>query len=109
VDYILAGGRGVCDENAAREAVISMKLVLIHGRSQQQKDPKKLKAEWHGCIESGFKDAGFEWTQTMDVVFPFYGDDLDRGNWRGAQHRNRTFSGNDRGLQRPFQTSRQCA
>jgi hypothetical protein len=55
-----------------------MKLILIHGRSQQQKDPTKLVAEWKDAIVAGYQKASLQWSDDVDVVFPFYGDDLDR-------------------------------
>lgn len=55
-----------------------MKLILIHGRSQQQKDPVELAAQWKDAIIAGFGKAGLAWSDNAEVVFPFYGDDLDR-------------------------------
>jgi pimeloyl-ACP methyl ester carboxylesterase len=55
-----------------------MKLILIHGRSQQLKDPAALEVEWRNAIIAGYEKAGFDWSDTAEIVFPFYGDDLDR-------------------------------
>jgi hypothetical protein len=55
-----------------------MKLILIHGRSQQQKNPEELRLHWKDCIAAAFLKAGFKWDVDPEVIFPFYGDDLDR-------------------------------
>jgi hypothetical protein len=55
-----------------------VKLILIHGRSQQQKDPEALRHQWKGCIDAAFQKEGFIWNVEPEVIFPFYGDDLDR-------------------------------
>jgi len=55
-----------------------MKLIFIHGRSQQLKDPVKLADEWKRALLAGYEKAGVEWTDTVEIVFPFYGDDLAR-------------------------------
>jgi hypothetical protein len=55
-----------------------MRLILIHGRSQQQKDPQQLRLQWRSCLEASFDKAGLKWAEKVEIVFPFYGDDLDR-------------------------------
>jgi hypothetical protein len=55
-----------------------MKLILVHGRSQQQKDPEELRLQWKTCLEAAWERAGLPWAEKIDIVFPFYGDDLDR-------------------------------
>jgi hypothetical protein len=54
-----------------------VRLLLVHGRSQGGKDPVKLKAEWLGALESGFRKAGLAMPSGIDVDFPFYGNKLD--------------------------------
>jgi hypothetical protein len=55
-----------------------MKLILIHGRSQQLKDPEKLRLQWKGCIDAAFEKAGYQPLGKVDPVFPYYGDDLEQ-------------------------------
>lgn len=53
------------------------KLVMVHGRSQQNKKAKALKQEWIDCLNSGFHAAGIKAVLTdTDVAFPYYGDTL---------------------------------
>lgn len=55
-----------------------MKLILIHGRDQQGKDPDKLKAQWIDTWEKGLMLNKLERPANLDIVFPFYGDLLDK-------------------------------
>ncbi len=55
-----------------------MKLFLVHGRSQGGKDPKQIQAEWLGALDKGLAAAGLNMPAGVDVVFPYYGDVLDR-------------------------------
>src|SRR5215471_17532365 len=55
-----------------------MKLILIHGRSQQLKNSEDLRLHWKACIDAAFEKAGYQWAGKVDVIFPFYGDDLYR-------------------------------
>jgi hypothetical protein len=54
-----------------------VKLILIHGRDQQGKDPEKLKAEWINTWEAGLKKSGLTIPAEVEIVFPYYGDLLD--------------------------------
>lgn len=54
-----------------------MKLVFIHGRSQQGKDPTQLQQQWLNALNEGLQKANIELPQSIDVVFPFYGNRLD--------------------------------
>ncbi|MDB6175041.1 MAG: hypothetical protein JWL59_4352 [Chthoniobacteraceae bacterium] len=54
-----------------------MKLLYIHGRSQEGKDPVKLQEEWEAAFGKGLRNAGLERPQIVEVAFPFYGDKLD--------------------------------
>lgn len=54
-----------------------LKLVLVHGRSQQGKDPVKLKATWLEALELGADKQGVSLPPDLDVAFPYYGDALD--------------------------------
>lgn len=52
-------------------------LVLIHGRSQQNKDAVALKAEWLDALDEGFEKSGLSLPiAEPDVRFPYYGDTL---------------------------------
>jgi hypothetical protein len=55
-----------------------MKLVLVHGRAQQHKDKVKLQKEWQDSLEMGLAKSSLTWITSVSVVFPFYGDELDR-------------------------------
>lgn len=55
-----------------------MKLVLIHGRSQQGKDPVALQKTWEDSFDAGLAAAGLQRPAGLEVGFPFYGDTLDR-------------------------------
>lgn len=53
-------------------------LVFLHGRSQQGKDPVKLRREWAAGLNQGLVRAGLPPLDPEDVWFPFYGDRLAR-------------------------------
>lgn len=57
---------------------ITKKLVLVHGRDQQGKDPVKLKAAWLDTLNRGGGALGKKLPAEVDVVLPFYGDTLAR-------------------------------
>ena len=58
---------------------MSRDLVLVHGRSQQGKDPAALKAEWVGDLRAGMSKAGLDLdVDEHRIHFPFYGDTLDK-------------------------------
>ena len=54
-----------------------MKLVFIHGLSQEGKDPVQLQQQWEAALQKGFLQAGLKWPAGVRVIFPFYGDKLD--------------------------------
>ncbi len=54
-----------------------MKLVFIHGRDQQKKDPVKLQNQWVRALKKGLKAADLKFPSKIDIHFPFYGDKLD--------------------------------
>jgi len=57
---------------------MTRKLVLIHGRSQQGKDSKALKAEWIHSWVDGLRESDLAMPiAETDVRFPYYGDTLD--------------------------------
>lgn len=52
-------------------------LVMVHGRSQQQKDSVALKAEWLDALHEGLAKSNLTLPiGEQDVRFPFYGDTL---------------------------------
>lgn len=55
-----------------------MKIVMIHGRSQQDKDPQAIKDLWLDTVVSGYSATGFAWPNDVECVLPFYGDKLDQ-------------------------------
>jgi hypothetical protein len=50
------------------------RLVLVHGRAQQGRDPQAIKKEWLDALEKGM---GRRLPATIEVTLPFYGDILD--------------------------------
>jgi hypothetical protein len=54
-----------------------MNLLMIHGRSQQGKDPAILQKYWEQALSQGLKNAGLNRPDNIQVAFPFYGDKLD--------------------------------
>lgn len=54
-----------------------MKLVFIHGRAQQGKDPLLLKQIWTDAWVSGLKKNDLSLPPAAEIIFPFYGDLLD--------------------------------
>lgn len=55
-----------------------MKLIFIHGRAQQGKDPVQLQKEWEDTWQKGLDRAGLQRPPSIQVAFPFYGDELDK-------------------------------
>lgn len=54
-----------------------MKLVFIHGRSQEDKDPLVLRQKWVAALHQGLDQAGLELPiDERDIIFPYYGDAL---------------------------------
>ena len=57
--------------------MVASRLLLVHGRAQQGKDPKHLKEEWVAALKRGAAKFGGSLATSVDVAFPFYGDLLD--------------------------------
>lgn len=55
-----------------------MRVVLVHGRAQQGKDPIRLQKTWEDTLAKGLQMAGVALPAGTTVSFPFYGDELDR-------------------------------
>ncbi len=54
-----------------------MKLVMLHGRSQEDKDPDKLRHKWVSALREGAAKGGLELPiDEEDIVFPYFGDAL---------------------------------
>jgi hypothetical protein len=54
------------------------RLVLIHGRGQENRDPDTLKAEWLASLTRGAASFGQTLPPNLEVEFPYYGDILDK-------------------------------
>ncbi|MEU5762240.1 hypothetical protein [Nocardia sp. NPDC047648] len=50
-----------------------MRLVFVHGRSQQRKDPAVLRAEWLDALGIGFQRGGVH-ASTTEIRLAYYGD-----------------------------------
>ena len=66
-----------CGVQTALAAGDVKKLLLVHGRSQQGRDPAALQAEWLEALERGAAKIGKTLPNDVDVAFPYYGDLLD--------------------------------
>lgn len=53
-----------------------MRLVFVHGRGQQGKDPDKLKGEWLATLAKGLEKNNVALPPNVDVRLPFYGNRL---------------------------------
>jgi len=62
---------------ARAQGVAASRLLLVHGRAQEGKDPQKLKEEWVRALNRGAAKSGGALASRVDVAFPFYGDLLD--------------------------------
>jgi hypothetical protein len=54
-----------------------MRLVLIHGRSQQGLDPAKLRKAWIEALENELKASQLTIPSDLQIEFPYYGDALE--------------------------------
>ena len=53
-----------------------MRILLIHGRSQQEKEVEVLKQEWVSSLKKGFEDACLTFPEDIEIDFPYFGDTL---------------------------------
>lgn len=53
------------------------RLLFVHGRAQQGKDPIALKEEWVAALKRGASKFGGALPPRVEIAFPFYGDLLD--------------------------------
>jgi hypothetical protein len=55
-----------------------VRLVLVHGRSQQGLNPVDLQSIWLETLQRGAAKINRALPERLDVAFPFYGDKLDQ-------------------------------
>lgn len=55
-----------------------MRLVFVHGRDQQGKDPIALSTSWSDALAAGRLLANLGQLSGDSVAFPYYGDELDK-------------------------------
>jgi hypothetical protein len=55
-----------------------LRLVFVHGRAQEGKDPSELQRTWEDAWERGLAHMSLQRPHKLEVRFPFYGDILDR-------------------------------
>lgn len=54
-----------------------MKLLLVHGRSQEDKNPAVLRHKWVSSLHAGAEGVGLELPiSDEDIIFPYFGDAL---------------------------------
>jgi pimeloyl-ACP methyl ester carboxylesterase len=54
-----------------------VRLVLVHGRSQQGRNPVELQEIWIETLRRGATKINRSLPERLDVAFPYYGDKLD--------------------------------
>jgi hypothetical protein len=59
-------------------AASAVRLLLVHGRAQQGRDPVELKKAWLTALRRGAQAAGLSLPEDINVAFPYYGDVLDK-------------------------------
>ena len=59
------------------QPVRASRLLLVHGRAQEGKDPARLQQEWITALNRGAAKFGSSLAPHVEVAFPFYGDLLD--------------------------------
>jgi len=59
------------------QPVRASRLLLVHGRAQEGKDPATLQREWVAALNRGAAKFGSALAPSVEVAFPFYGDMLD--------------------------------
>lgn len=69
---VVAGVRG----QVSGRTPTDVQLVFLHGRSQQGKDPVRLRASWTAGLNSGLTLANMSPVDLQAAWFPFYGDRL---------------------------------
>lgn len=51
-----------------------MRILMIHGINQQNKDAGEIKQEWISALKNGFKNASLTFPADLVFDFPYYGD-----------------------------------
>jgi len=72
-----AAGRGLAGRAATLRG--GARLVFLHGRGQQGRDPAALRRSWVAGLNQGLTRAGLDPVDPDDAFFPFYGDRLAEG------------------------------
>lgn len=63
------------------------RLVLVHGRAQEAKDPRELKWTWVQALTDGLSKSGLSLPVDFDDIgFPYYGDLLDQLVYGGSHN-----------------------
>jgi hypothetical protein len=62
--------------STASSTPAQIRLVLVHGRDQQGKDPALLKSDWINALHKGAQAFGGSLPTDLDVRFPYYGDKI---------------------------------
>lgn len=73
---MIATGAALAMPYVARAAT-SLRIVMIHGRAQEGRDPDEIYVEWTRALAAGAAAAGHDLPDTLDIALPFYGDKLD--------------------------------
>lgn len=55
-----------------------MKIVFVHGRAQEGKEPVALRQTWEDSFREGLRNADLSLPEEPEFAFPYYGDTLDR-------------------------------
>jgi hypothetical protein len=75
---IAGSGLATCMLTDARAAnPYPVRLVLVHGRSQQGLNPVELQSIWMETLRRGAAKINRTVPEGLDVAFPYYGDKLD--------------------------------
>lgn len=54
-----------------------MRLIFVHGRAQQGRDPEAVKAEWTAALRAGAQKLGRQVPDGVEIALPYYGDLID--------------------------------
>jgi hypothetical protein len=56
----------------------AQRILLVHGRGQEGRDPAAVKTEWTDALKAGAALGNVAMPSNISIDFPFYGDLLDR-------------------------------
>ncbi len=71
---LAAGLASLCP---AVHAAPPRRVIFVHGRAQEGKNPIELKSEWIESFERGAANTGISIPRDVEYSLPFYGDKLD--------------------------------